>query len=342
MPMDDPAVTVGDVMLRARSSVPAALVPPEEVVRLAAYGRLLPASIVPAFCYEFRLGEDPRVDTSYALFDAARTLAPCERLVADRRSRASPAALASWERLLVVMRAWAAGTGLIGRGVRVLMLELDAMEPADALPLPLFYWHAIKEWSTSAPEHLQLLEEMIGVLAPTPPPLAPAREAFRLAFVEANGVEPTFGYALGRSPQVLRVVMAGLAPQRAVQTVEALGWEGSAPALRQLLDRLAPLSRDLAVSVDVADGRILPRLGVEIFRTGPLLPALDILEGLGLCAPEKVRALRELGEEWQWYAASDGRQLGRRMAHYKLSFIGSSPSDAKAYLRYAYSDGRQP
>jgi len=339
------AKTVGDLMLRARSSVPPALVPPEELARVAAYGRLLPARAVRAFAYEVRLGEDRRVDSSYGLFDAPSALAACERLVAGRRERSStPEALAAWEGLLGVIRAWAAGTGLIGRGLRVLMLELDAVEPADALPLPLIFWHATKDWGPAAPEHVGMLEEILGMLAAPASMLGRAREAFRLGYVEAGGREPTFGFALGRSPRVLRLLFDGPDPARTVQSLQALGWEGSSAALLQLLEQLAPMRPELVISVDVAGDRVLPRVGVDVFRSGhgPLALALDVLERLGLCAPEKAKALRELDDGWQWYAASETEYLGRRVSHYKLIFAGSAPTEAKVYLRYGYRDGRQP
>jgi len=341
------ATTVGDVMLRARSSVPQGLIRPEELERVAAYGRLLPARAVRAFAYEVRLGEDRRVDSSYGLFDAASALAAGERLVAARRDRASPAALAAWEGLLAVMRAWAAGTGPIGRGLRVLMLELDAVDPADALPLPLIFWHATKDWGPAALEHLGMLEEILGMLAAPPSMLGRAREAFRLGYVEAGGREPTFGFALGRSPRVLRLLFDGPDPARAVPVLQALGWEGAAPALLQLLGQLVPAKPELVLSVDVAGDQVLPRVGVDVFRSGrgPLAPALDVLERFGLCAAEKARAIRALDDGWQWYATSSAPEaevLGRRVSHYKVIFAGSAPTEAKVYLRYAYRDRRQP
>ena len=125
-----------------------------------------------------------------------------------------------------------------------------------------------------------------------------------------------------------------------------IGWPGDRASLRDILVRLANLSGEIALNVDILPDRVGEKLGLEIYGAERTLsmdtwqPLHDELLAKGLARADKLAALR--GFPWfQRY-----RQFGiwlrtpplgfpvliTNLHHLKLVFVGDTVVEAKAYL----------
>lgn len=150
----------------------------------------------------------------------------------------------------------------------------------------------------------------------------------------------------GRTAPAARLCVKDLDAEVMERWLDEIGWPGDRASLRDTLARLAALSGEIALNVDILPDRIGPKLGLELYSAERMLamdtwrPLHDDLLASGLVRADKLAAL----EDFPWHQRY--RQFGvwrltppigfpvvaTNLHHLKLNFVGDEMVEAKAYL----------
>jgi hypothetical protein len=151
----------------------------------------------------------------------------------------------------------------------------------------------------------------------------------------------------GRDPDLLRLVLEDVPPERLVPLLRRIRWPGDVRALERLLSETAGKTGCIPtlLDLDLLD-RPLPALGLEFLLVGAHRPEdggarlLEYLREKGWVSPKKARALaRWLTWDVRDAPGADPGALWGKLYHVKLSLSRSGAADAppvraKAYLGF--------
>jgi hypothetical protein len=151
-----------------------------------------------------------------------------------------------------------------------------------------------------------------------------------------------------RGDVMLRLCLINVYQRNLPAWLRAQGWPGDTVALARVLDELGPLVSLMAFDLDYTTAGLGPKLGIECYRSWPVLdtaqwqPLLDYASGHGLIAPPRRDAITAFPArtDADWTEQFEtGKKLGyvfpilyRNIHHVKLVFMGDRFTEAKAYL----------
>jgi hypothetical protein len=169
----------------------------------------------------------------------------------------------------------------------------------------------------------------------------------------------SIGWMFGRASRAIRANVICSSVRSALDLLERLNLLETASQAAPLLDPYRKLVSYLVVDLDVHE-RISPRVGFELFVFKLLddsdpkgTQMLDILEGQGLCTPQKGRALRRYPSRVNWGQSPEDWPEPRHMSflasllarslvcvrllnHVKITLGPDEKPSAKAYLAAAF------
>ena len=169
-----------------------------------------------------------------------------------------------------------------------------------------------------------------------------------LGEMRAEKLRPAFDRVLDRLPEgtfvkqigtmtsrgelnVMRLVIMFSSWDDIPEGLAAIGWQGDTNALREALSPWKE-TQNIAVNIDLGEGGVLPKIGVEVFSRWrhPVLvdKFLACLEDAGLCLPSKGDALRR----WIRILPDGSPFIQTLISYFKLSYRDGKITEAKAYL----------
>lgn len=335
----------------ATRHVPPVLVPPAARDRVLRVAGRIPAALTRAAYLECRLREGPEpVDLIFRVERAgAEILAGCHPGV-------DPAHLLdggpAWRAVARFCRAWLDGGDPAWALVRHLWLELDLDDPGfpggPSLPQPSVFF-ALDDDATAGMGTDAVLDVLQRVMEPLAPHAMDARTRARLGEVlerrPAGAAVPYAGVMLSRPRQAVRVYLSRVPGAAVPGLLNEAGWpedQGrmAAEVVGTMRDAGAPEVGML--HLDVLEGALLPRLGVEytLDRHAQIRGRiaeqafLDALAERGLCEPARRDALAA----WPGYELRTLRHelwpslLARRVNCIKLVHEPDRVPQMKAYL----------
>jgi hypothetical protein len=340
----------GTLGLAARH-VPGVLVPPPALQRVMQVAGRIPAALTRAAYLECRLrgGMDP-VDLIFRVERAGA------EILAGRHPGVNPdrllAAGPAWRAVAELCRAWLDGDPAEWAPVRHLWLELDLDDPArpGAPPVPQpSVFAALDADATAAMDTAAVLELVDRIVGPLAPWGMDGDTRARLAGVldrrPSGAAVPYAGVMLSRPRPTVRVYLSRVAGERVPALLNEVGWpedQGrmAAEVVGAMADAGAPEVGML--HLDVLEGALLPRLGVEYtLERMPQIrgriaeqPFLDALAARGLCDADRRDALLA----WPGYELLRLRHelwtslLARRVNCIKLVHEPDRVPQMKAYL----------
>ncbi|WP_420128816.1 hypothetical protein [Longimicrobium sp.] len=320
----------------------------ERVIWVA--GRI-PAALTRAAYLECRLRDGP--DPVDLIFRVEKTGA---EILAGRNPMIGAGHLRgggpAWNAVAALCGAWLDGGDSVWALVRHLWLELDLDAPAapGAPPVPApSVFLAFDDDATSGMDADALLSMLDVVLAPLIPGGMDAASRTRLRGVllrrPPGAAMPYAGIMFSRARQAVRVYLSRVPGGSVPGLLDEVGWpeEETRDAARVLGELHAGVSPELGMlHLDVLDGALLPRLGLEYtLQRAPQVKGqvaerafVDRLVECGLCRPERRDALLA----WPGYEVRTLRHelwpswLIRRVNCIKLVHEPGREAQAKAYL----------
>lgn len=327
------------------------LVPPGWRDRVMSVAEHIPAALTRAAYLECRLREGP--DPVDLIFRVEREGA---EILAGRHPGVDAGPLlacgAAWRAVADFCRAWLDGAGPAWACVRHLWLELDLDAPTGAggppLPPPSVFV-AFDDEATAAMDTDALESLLERVMEPLAPGAMDAHTRTRIRGVldrrPDGAAVPYAGVMLSRPRQAVRVYLSRMAGACVPGLLHDVGWpedQGrmAARAVGAMAGAGAPEIGML--HLDVLEGALLPRLGVEytLERHAQIRGRvaeqgfLDALAGMGLVDPERRDALLA----WPGYEVLTLRHelwpslLARRVNCIKLVHEPDRLPQMKAYL----------
>lgn len=129
-----------------------------------------------------------------------------------------------------------------------------------------------------------------------------------------------------REERAVRLLIRALG-DRAAAFLDRIGWTGDAPAIDRILARFRAVGVDnWVLALDVAAGRIAPRLGLELSRPGRTAgswrPALATMTRNRWCLPEKAAALGLATRSERFFSPAGVSELHCGLHHVKLAVAG--------------------
>lgn len=117
-----------------------------------------------------------------------------------------------------------------------------------------------------------------------------------------------------RPLRAVRLIVQGVEIAGVPALLEHLQWPGAPAQAAQVLDAMAGLIETAAVSLDVTERGLAPRLGLELFRPIEWFHTdragwavyIDRLEELGWCVPERAKGCAP-GHAWSTYSVRTAR-----------------------------------
>ena len=319
-----------DVLRMARSVLPAALVDEDGWKRLAARAGHLPPSAADAlFGFECRL--DQREASADLVLSAPANARFAAALVREGATAAPRAAALA--RLLSALRQ---PGSIFARAVDLVMLEYD-VAGVEHTPAPGFFLRNRAEsgyagarvptaaialaagWYEDPHER----HEVARVFAALPPKAA----------VRWVGAFPDRGRAVRLLIRALGDGVAAFLAQ--------IGWHGDITTVYRILSSLRACGLDNHVlALDVVDGAVVPRIGLELSRTplrtdaaGSWRQALELMVREGWCLPEKAKALGLVTRSERLFSPAGVSELHCGIHHVKLSVPeGNDAVSAKGYV----------
>lgn len=335
----------------ATRHVPPVLVPPAARGRVLQVAGRIPAALTRAAYLECRLlaGLDP-VDLIFRVERAGA------EILAGRHPGVDPARLLAcgpaWRAVADFCRAWLDGDDPAWALVRHLWLELDLDDPGppgrSPLPPPSVFV-ALDDDATAAMGTDAVLDLVAHVIHPLAPFAMDADTRARLRGVlerrPPGAAVPYAGVMLSRPRQAVRLYLSRVPGAAVPGLLNEVGWpedQGrmAAEVVAAMRDAGAPEVGML--HLDVLEGALLPRLGVEytLERQAQIRgrvaeqPFLDALAQRGLCEPGRRDALLS----WPGYELLTLRHelwpslLARRVNCIKLVHEPDREPQMKAYL----------
>lgn len=330
---------------------PDVLVPPAWRERVMWVAGRVPAALTRAAYLECRLREGP--DPVDLIFRVERAGA---EILAGRHPGVDPGRLLAcgpaWRAVADFCRAWLDGEGPAWACVQHLWLELDLDAPAvpggPPLPPPSVFV-ALDEDVTGGLDTEALISLVARVVEPLAPAAMDADTRARIRGVldrrPPGASVPYAGVMLSRPRQAVRVYLSRVECGAVPGLLHDVGWpedeeRTAAEAVRTMSAAGAPGIGML--HLDVLEGALLPRLGVEytLERHAQIRgrvaeqPFLEALAGMGLVDPERRDALLS----WPGYEVLTLRHelwpslLARRVNCIKLVHEPDRVPQMKAYL----------
>ena len=316
-PQGAEATSFGAVLRLARAALPEALIDARGWERLAARAGKLPAAAADAM-----FGFECRLDHDEAAADVLLSVPPAERFSAAlvRDSAAAGPRAAALARLLSELRQPRSPFAPV---VDLVALEYDVTGVDDA-PAPGVFLRSTAEGGYADPRLLTAAialaagwsaepcerDAVAGVLTALPPGAA----------VRWAGAFPE------RKERAVRLLVRALG-DRAAAFLSRIGWSGDSAAIDRMLAPLRAAGVDNCVlAVDVAAGRVAPRLGLELSRpgrnAGSWRQALAIMARNRWCLPEKLEALGLATRSERFFSPSGVSELHCGLHHVKLAVAG--------------------
>jgi hypothetical protein len=288
--------------------LPPGLIPPAARDRVLWVAGRIPAALTRAAYLECRLRQGP--DPVDLIFRVEREGAA---ILAGRHPGVDPARLLgcgpAWRAVAAFCRAWLDGDGPEWALVRHLWLELDLDAPSvpcDAPVPPPSVFVALDDGATVGMDTQAVLALMERVLEPLAPGALDGPTRARLGEVldrrPRGAAIPYVGVMLARPRQAVRVYLNRVRGAAVPGLLNEAGWPEDQG--RMAAEAVAAMSAAGAPEVgmlhlDVLEGALLPRLGVEytLERQAQIRGRvaerafLDALAARGLCEPERRDAL---------------------------------------------------
>ena len=327
--------TLADVLQLLRPRVSPGLVGDDGWRRLLARARGLPsAAATSGFALEIRCGSpEPAVDL--CLLTAPGCPVSRHLIARGEAEDADPAAIA----LGALFQAAERGD----RAVGVLSLEFDLVEgtPHDASPgvfvSPPEYRDNVSAGYTEpdrpmaalvaagCPEHAGNRRALETVCAALPPG----------ASLSQVGLFPA------REPQIVRIIVAGAENADIPAFLRRSGWPGTPGPVVECLSAFRGLASYFRFAFDMHEGRIAPRLGLEMFqpvarrRLGgdpdTWLRFIDRLAERRLCRHDKAAGLRAW-QGWEPVFDKTGAFTAHRSIHHVKFDVREDGIGARAYI----------
>lgn len=329
-----------EVLGGCRPLIPAALIGPHGWERLMDRARRLPGTVLDTyFGFEFRLGEP---DAEADLFVVCRPGTDIVRHYMAEGARAEPGSPAA--AFAAALREQAENPGsFMARSVVSTVLEYDlAGLPAGRPPPPPGIFLAPRGAGDGPGAHRDpagLLAALAGAVGWNGhAALLPHVERVFAAASETGYIFQT-GALPGRSPKAFRILLRGFENEEVPALLKRLEWPGPVEAAADALAFMNDLVAYVAVSVDVTERGVAPRLGLELYR-GPKWYAVDRtvwrpfiarLEERGWCLPEKAAGLRRWPGSERLIGPGGMHLVRQGINHVKLTIGPDTPIAAKAY-----------
>lgn len=353
-----PAFSVADYLKLIAPKLPAALVSPAALEAIAPCAAQLPGASTIFFGFESRLG------TAEATADLLVCLHPePERgraLLAGIEGGFAPRLFKNpvWQQVQTFAEAWADPASPLHLRVENVWLEFDlaAGAVADAVP-SAFFGCGDGVRSTAAEEEVRWVTAcaLPTLQGATFSPAIGQQIERAVRVLPADAFVFQIGAMLARRARPVRICIRGISGRDIPGYLDALGWAGSSEALTSLFADIAPLADRIDLDLDIDEGGVQPKIGLEWYlfnhlRVDPRWDAfLRWLVERRLSTPEKSRALydypgaqheRSKGVVWpeplRALAAAAGPKhvstLIRSVHHIKVVYHPSAGLEAKAYL----------
>jgi len=165
----------------------------------------------------------------------------------------------------------------------------------------------------------------------------------------AGGSVDCLGIMPGRGERAFKINSRAMKPDRMLQVLERLRWNGPAGELAAFLARFGGLFHSLRLAIGVTADGVLPRIGLELFQgepgslsqpgAGGWPPFLAGLREDGLCLPRKMDGLLAWPGRELVFCGRDTFGVLTGIAHVKVSFEereGEAAIEAKAYPAAGY------
>ncbi|HTW08334.1 MAG TPA: prenyltransferase/squalene oxidase repeat-containing protein [Acidimicrobiales bacterium] len=259
-----------------------------------------------------------------------------------------------WQEVRAFCSAWSEPGTVLHEAVPEWWLELDqadAFSPSVIALLGRTTGQARAHGKAAAPAILRLLA---GASSDWPRAL----EALASA-CPAQAAVSHVGVMLAREPAHVRVNVAGIPLEELPAYLARAGWPGDITALGSLARELLVLGDRVVLCLDLYDGHLLARAGLECFLDSPQgarsrwRALLCRLVDMGLCGSAEADAVAkwpgrtvppEVGDRWPtdliaralreppWHLSV----IDRLVSHVKLSLSAEGNVDAKAYLGFEH------
>lgn len=340
--------------------VSADLVSPAAMANINVIGSLLPGALTDFFGFECPLGiHEPKADF---LVCSRASEGGRDVLIDQRPGRELPAFFEQhpvWRRIRGFAREWSDLRSPLFEGIHNIWIEFDVDGTPAILPVPSVFIGSDllrpgESGNLESPlQHCAWLMDLALplLLGCDLDPCMRLRVARCLNLLPAGARIFQVGLMLGRASRITRLCVRGLSSNQIPEYLHAVGWQGSLPEVRDLVNLLAPLVERIDLDIDVGD-RVLPKIGLECYPAQSL-PAiqrfLDYLVSSGLSTATKAEGLKRwagLAHErltpdvWPrdllaLSAFLEGRvhsAFFRWLHHIKVVHQPGLPAQAKAYL----------
>ena len=212
-------------------------------------------------------------------------------------------------------------------GIPAVFLELDEVPPGTQLrPLlfPRIRHHTDAQWVLTA-------MAVLGSLSEGCVPVGVYRWLARVTSALPAGATPLYVSWLGARGWPVARWIASIPRDGLAGWLQVIGWEGEAEQVQSTLAELCPWSSHVPVGVDLQEGGVGPRLGVELFWASDpggdsrMETALELLGRWAGVDPERCEAARG------WLRGIGVDPVLEPRLQLKVSFEGGTRR-AKAYL----------
>lgn len=330
---------------RIWKGMPVEILDQEGLLRLASITTMLPAGLSSFWGLECRLNTDePITDVSFEIKN--NTIG--QKLLAGQ----SPSWLDSlcstysiWSDIRDFASQWIQESSILNKHVRNLWLEFDAEDLkshhfAESLigNPSVFMGFRSKELSKS--ELAEILHHASDLLH-LPDFFIACLQSF-MNSIPSSGQLFQLGSMLGRPSRDIRVCVNQLPPDVIPGWLSEIGWSGNKQGLSELLERLSPLLKGLAIDLNLTEDGPSSKIGIECYmdrndknpKQWEVL--LDFVNEFVLCNLGKRKGLLQYpGTVTLIDKTPDSKRFlafKKMIHHFKLGFDGQRITDAKAYL----------
>lgn len=327
-------LSVAEIVRAVAPYLTADLISPEHLAHLQTIAGQLPGTLTNYFGFECRLGEAaPLADILFCVRQVGRQPAVLGgRLpgIPEQWARQEPV----WQQLRNFGQQWASPASPLFRKVQDVWLEFDVAGPPAPVPIPsLFFGSKVIRAGLAPAAHGWISAEAVRLL--TGRPLTDSLQHGLLDCIAAlpdRALLFQMGAMLSREPVFVRVCVSRLTPETLLPYLKAVGWTGERSRLTSLLDELSPFTGSFALDLDLLEGEIGPKIGLEcgLSKGGDAAewtPFLDYLVAQKLCLPGKRDGLLH------YLSAGNGAdEIECGLHHVKVVLQEGKPLQAKAYL----------
>jgi hypothetical protein len=325
---------VAEVVRAIAPYLTADLISPDHLTHLQTIAGHLPGTLTNYFGFECRLGEAaPLADILFCvrqMMHQPTVLAGLLPGIPEQWAQQEPV----WQQVRDFGQQWASPTSLLIRKVQDIWLEFDVAGPPPPIPVPsLFFGSKVIHAGFPPEAHRWISQDAVRLL--TGQPLTGPLQHALLDCITAlpdRALLFQMGAMLSREPVFVRVCVSRLTPATMPSYLEAVGWTGEWLRLTSLIDELTPFTESFSLDLDLLEGKIGPKIGLECglqkdSNAAEWTPFLDYLVARGLCLPGKRDGLLH------YLAAGNGADgIERGLHHVKVVLQAGKPLQAKAYL----------